>query len=285
MARLDRLSKAALQTALNRFRAFVFDLEGVVIKEGSLLPGSAAFLHYLQQRKPVYVFTNSTGARDAWLQRLQTLGIDIPRSNIFTAGYVAAQYAKRLGLKRVYGLGSYGLAQELTEAGLQLLPGNEGDLKKAEDARPEDQVDGVIVGYDSLFNAYKLSRAQYFLQRPECQLIGASPERRFKQKGMELPAAGMQLKAVELFTGRQACAVVGKPQQFLVDMLKELRTDFLPRETLMVGDRLDTDMEFARRSGMSGLLVLSGDTSEEQAAASPPDYIAASLGSLSAILA
>jgi len=283
MARLDRLSKPALEAALDAYRAFVFDLEGVVLKEGQVLPGSAAFLHYLQQRKPVFVFTNSTGARDAWLQRLRRLGVDIPRSNLFTAGFAAAQYAKSRGLKRVYGLGSYGLTQELEEAGLEVLSGAEGDVKNAEEALPEGEVDGVVVGFDSFFNAYKLARVGHFLRRPQCLLIGTSPERKFRQKGMDLPAAGAQLQAIEYFAQRKADIVVGKPHQFLMQFLKDQR-NFLPRETLMVGDRLDTDMEFARRAGMSGLLVLSGDSTEQQAADRPPTYVAASLGSLSAIL-
>jgi phosphoglycolate/pyridoxal phosphate phosphatase family enzyme len=284
MARLDRLTKPALEAALGAFRAFVFDLEGVVLKEGAVLPGAAAFLHYLQQRKPVFVFTNSTGARDAWLQRLRGLGLDVPRSNLFTSGFVAAQYAKSRGVKCVFGLGSYGLTQELQEAGLEVVSGPEGDSKKAEDARPEGEVDAVVVGFDSSFNAYKLAKAGYFLRRPECLLIGTSPERKFRQKGVDLPAAGTQLQAIEYFTQRKADVIVGKPHQFLVEYLKDQRLSFLPRETLMVGDRLDTDMEFARRAGMSGLLVLSGDSTEQQAADKPPTYVAASLGSLSAIL-
>ena len=260
----------------------MFDLEGVVLKEGAVLPGAPEFLHYLQQRKPVFVLTNSTGARDAWLQRLRGLGLDVPRSNLFTSGFAAAQYAKNKGVKRVFGLGSYGLTQELQEAGLEVV--SEGDSKKAEDARPEGEVDAVVVGFDSSFNAYKLAKAGYFLRRPECLLIGTSPERKFRQKGVDLPAAGTQLQAIEYFAQRKADVIVGKPHQFLVEYLKDQRPSFLPRETLMVGDRLDTDMEFARRAGMSGLLVLSGDSTEQQAAHNPPTYVAASLGSLSAIL-
>ena len=78
-----------------------------------------------------------------------------------------------------------------------------------------------------------------------------------------LPGGGMNMGALEYVTGRKA-TVVGKPNQLMLDALFDARPELRRERTLMVGDRIDTDVLFGLGGGLTTLLVLSGCTSEAE---------------------
>jgi HAD superfamily hydrolase (TIGR01450 family) len=126
-------------------------------------------------------------------------------------------------------------------------------------------VDAVVVGLDTEFNYRKLCIANVLLQRYPDALLVATNEDAYDLVGADarhLPGNGALVRAVEYCSRRKAINV-GKPSVILADLLRE-EYGLNPGRTLMVGDRLDTDILFGKRNGMKSALVLTGCTTAEK---------------------
>ncbi|KAL6039475.1 hypothetical protein STEG23_034291, partial [Scotinomys teguina] len=153
-----------------------------------------------------------------------------------------------------------GLRAELRAAGLRLA-GDPGD---------DSRVRAVLVGYDEHFSFARLSEACAHLRDPDCLLVATDRDPWHPlSDGSRTPGTGSLAAAVETASGRQAL-VVGKPSPYMFQCITE---DFSvdPTRTLMVGDRLETDILFGHRCGMTTILTLTGVSRLEEAQA----YLAA----------
>jgi len=120
----------------------------------------------------------------------------------------------------------------------------------------------VIVGLDTSINYRKLAYAQLHLRNhPECLFLATNTDATFPSAGHMLPGSGTIVGAVELCSGRKAL-VIGKPSKTLVDLIVH-QHGLDKKRTCMVGDRLDTDIQFGLNGGISTLLVLTGVTTKE----------------------
>ncbi|KAL8274491.1 hypothetical protein Esti_001651 [Eimeria stiedai] len=134
----------------------------------------------------------------------------------------------------------------------------------------DPRVGAVVVGWDKTFNYHKLSLACLYLQQQQQQqqqqrglpFIATNRDAYDWVDGLRYPTNGAQLAAVELVVGRRA-ECIGKESRWLAEWLpRHLQVD--PKETLVVGDRIDTDVQCAAAMGASSLLVLTGCTSPAQ---------------------
>jgi len=124
----------------------------------------------------------------------------------------------------------------------------------------------VVVGLDVAFSYRKLAAVSTLVQMDVPFFATNRDVANRLPSGLFSPECGSLLAAIESSSSRQA-RECGKPSAVMVDFVrKTLNTDD-PRRILMIGDRLDTDIEFANRSGFLSCLVLSGCTSAAQAAA------------------
>ncbi|NXU14915.1 PLPP phosphatase, partial [Pardalotus punctatus] len=143
---------------------------------------------------------------------------------------------------------------EVRDAGLRLA--GEGD------PAPGEPVRAVLVGYDDQFTFAKLSQACGYLRDPQCLLLPAATS----LPPPSLPAGtGSLTAAVETASGRKAL-VVGKPNTYMFDCIVE-RFGVDPSRTLMVGDRLETDILFGKNCGLATILTLTGVSRLEEAQA------------------
>ncbi|KAF0728072.1 hypothetical protein AaE_009473 [Aphanomyces astaci] len=123
---------------------------------------------------------------------------------------------------------------------------------------------------------YKLSyAATCILQNPGCKFYATnkwvSSDPTFPTDGAILPGGGACVAALQTAVGREPDAIIGKPNQALLQTI--LSTHSLdPSRTCMVGDRLSTDIEFGRRGGLYTLLVMTGCTSYEEKAAIADEF-------------
>jgi 4-nitrophenyl phosphatase len=137
----------------------------------------------------------------------------------------------------------------------------------------------VVVGIDRQLSYEKLCRATLLI-RSGVPFIGANPDRTFPTPEGLIPGAGAILAAIETATSVKPL-IMGKPSPAMYQLALE-RLGTSPAETLVVGDRLETDIAGAQVIGCRTALVLSGVTSEADAYAwqPPPDFIARNLASL-----
>ena len=219
-----------------------------------------------QQGLSVLCVTNNSTRPVAYHQeRLRTMGVDLDRSQILTSAEATADHLimKFSVPGDVFVVGASGIQEALQERGFRLLNGEEGRAAQA-----------VVVGLDKSFTYHKFDLAVRYLQEG-AYFVGTNPDPSIPTPTGSAPGAGALIRGIEVSSGINA-HVIGKPHSGLFQEALR-RADCLPREALMIGDRLDTDILGAQRTGLKTALVLTGITTKEQALGwePRPNYIAA----------
>ncbi|XP_012656665.1 pyridoxal phosphate phosphatase isoform X1 [Otolemur garnettii] len=277
MARCERLRGAALRDVLGRAQGILFDCDGVLWNGERAVPGAPELLERLARagKAALFVSNNSRRARPELALRFARLGFGGLRAEqLFSSALCAARLLRQrlLGPPEapgtVFVLGGEGLRAELRAAGLRLAgdPGGDPGAGNATTSR----VRAVVVGYDEHFSFAKLSEACAHLRDPDCLLVATDRDPWHPlSDGSRTPGTGSLAAAVETASGRQAL-VVGKPSPYMFECITE-HFSIDPARMLMVGDRLETDILFGHRCGMTTVLTLTGVSCLEEAQA----YLAA----------
>ncbi len=252
---------------LNRYAAFLLDIDGVLVRGGESIPGAPEALAELRRRGKVLLLTNnSTKSRAGTAARLAEAGIAVRPEEVLPSAYVAAQYLRRnFGAVRYWFIGEEGIREEMAAAG-HLWVGPEA-------------ADWIVVGMDRELTYTKLSQALQALLRG-ARLLATNEDATFPTPQGLVPGAGAVVGALRGM-GFPPEIVVGKPSPIAFSVaLAELGTQ--PQEALMIGDRLETDIAGAVSLGMDTALVLTGVATLEnlKAGKTRPNYVARDLAAL-----
>jgi phosphoglycolate/pyridoxal phosphate phosphatase family enzyme len=214
----------------------------------------------------IFLSNNSTLSRTQYTAKLCGLGFAAHEHEVYCSSYLASRYLSVLGVHRVSVLGESGLCSELSVGGLSVST-EYGDLA----------VDALVVGLDYSFSYSKLAGASALLRAsPHCLYIATNEDALLPADNDSfLPGAGSILAAVSVAAQRQP-TVLGKPSPILAQLLRQDGLA-LDRGCLMVGDRIDTDMQFGRDAGFTTMLVLTGVAKEHD---SRVDIVAQSLADI-----
>ena len=290
-----RITKENAAEIFKNAKAVFFDMDGVLWRSENAIPNVNRAIAALQKRHiPIaYVTNNAARTREHHAEKIKRLGIDSADglvSRIYTPAYAATKVLKP-GSK-VYGIGEDDMFKELEAAGITVVGRGHDALRcnpQFEGLPPEidRDINGVVVGFDSRCNFYKLTYAtRCLLEIPGCKFYATNTDARVPVTGgVIVPGSGAFLASIVDATGKEP-TVIGKPQRTFWDIVsKDLKLDS-PEDVIMVGDNLDTDIAFGNRCGLKTLLVLSGATTNEMVDALPedsiskPTYVASSLGDL-----
>jgi len=241
------------------FKAFVVDLDGVVYIGDERLPGAKEKIERLRRRgRVIFLTNNSTKSREDYAKKLTAMGIETSPQDIFTSGYASALYIKeKFSHAKVFVVGEEGLRKEMETQGHEVCFRG---------------CNFVVAGLDREFNYSKLTLASRFI-REGAEFIATNLDATLITERGLMPGAGSIVKAVEVASGKEA-TVIGKPSKIIGELiLREL--DVKPEETLLIGDRLETDISFGKALGMKTALVLTGVTKEEDVKKSSikPDFV------------
>ena len=242
----------------DRFDGFLVDLDGVVWIGRDPVPGSPQALRKLLDlgKRLVFVTNNPGKPPAAYAKRLLELGVHVAPEQIVTAGMVVTRLAAEAA-------GDAGSAFVIGAPALQEMAGATGlRLLGREEAR---EADVVIVSGHREFDYRELLAAKQALDRG-ATLFATSRDPTMPFPGGEVPGTGAVLAAVEVASGRRA-EIAGKPERHLFEMAIEAAGG---GRLAMVGDRVASDIAGGRAAGLETILVLSGTTSREQAAAAEP---------------
>ena len=250
-----QISNPDLHPNLAKIRHVALDLDGTIYKGGTLFPFTLSFLKLLAQLNIGHTFltNNSSKSPRDYLAHLRRMGIDATREQIYTSAdstilYLHENYAN---VRRIFVLGTESLQQQFREAGFEVLP---------DDTSPKL----VIVGYDPNLPHDRLCKAAWWVKNG-IPYIATHPDRICPtDQPTLLVDCGAICACIESATGIAPAAILGKPDPIMLRGIMQ-RHKLSPNELAMVGDRLYTDMEMARRSGAVSVLVLSGETTAEQA--------------------
>jgi 4-nitrophenyl phosphatase len=279
---------------LDKYDTWMFDCDGVLWSGDTLIDGAIESLHLLRSRgkKILFVTNNATKSRKSYKKKFDAFGIEAHVDEIYGSAYAAAVYISSVIKlpkdKKVYVIGMSGIEEELREEGISFVGGTDPadvtfepfDLNTF---TPDPNVSVVLCGLDSNINYTKLSKAfRYLHTDPTCLFLATNLDSTFPSAGGILPGAGSISAPLRYALGRDPVST-GKPSQSMLDCI-QAKVHFDPERTIMVGDRLNTDIMFGKQGGLATLLVLTGVTHKSDITGSDvapiavPDYVTESLG-------
>jgi HAD superfamily hydrolase (TIGR01450 family) len=229
----------------------LLDMDGTLYLGDRLFPATPPFLDALRAAGARYLFltNNSSRGTGSYVQKLGRMGISACEEDFFTSTDAACAYlrANYNGVK-IYALGTESFRRHLKQEGFPVTD------------RLEDDIDCLLMGYDTELTYQKLIDASILLGRGVTYLA-TNPDWVCPTAFGYVPDCGAMAQALEHATGRLPL-FLGKPQPEIALLAME-KAGASPEETVLVGDRIYTDIACGRRAGIASILVFSGETTRE----------------------
>jgi 4-nitrophenyl phosphatase len=256
----------------SNIKALIIDMDGVVWKADSPIGDLAATFTRIRERGLKFVFAtnNSTKTSEQYIERLAQFGVDVEAWQVITSSQAAAHAVAQkfpAGTK-VFMIGEDGIKMALEEKGFEVVSTENAPSAEA-----------FVMGIDRGINFDKVSEAT-LLVRSGIPFYATNTDATFPTPRGEIPGSGAWISIITTATGIVPI-IAGKPYPFLMELsLEKLGTK--KEETLVVGDRLETDIAACQGAGIRCALVMSGISTKEDADKWEPkiDVIAQDLTSL-----
>ncbi|MCA9839545.1 MAG: HAD-IIA family hydrolase [Trueperaceae bacterium] len=263
------------------FKAMVIDMDGVLWHGDTPLPGLKTFFDYLEAKSLPFILATNNAMKIAadYTQKLAGFGVKVAPEHILTSSEAAASYIKHSfpDEPSIYVMGESGLHRAIKAQGFEILSPEE--VKAGAKARI------VVGGLMRQALNYDVLAMGSLLVQGGASFIATNYDSSFPSELGLLPGAGAVLSVVERSSGVSP-TVIGKPNTIMFEeALRRLGT--AAADTVMLGDRLNTDIEGGKKVGMQTILVLSGVSSLEDVERSSlkPDYTFQDIAALSKALA
>jgi 4-nitrophenyl phosphatase len=247
---------------LATIRAVLFDMDGVLYRGSTRLDGAAELLAWLDARGIGYacITNNASLAPEQYEAKLAAMGIAMPASRVVTSA-IATGHALRAEYPRgtrVFVVGMRGLREAL--------------LADGHFVEDHDAPELVVQGADFELTYATLRRATLLI-RAGARYVATNPDKTFPSEEGLIPGAGAVMAALVAATDAVP-TVIGKPAPAMFHVAAAT-LGASPAATLVIGDRLDTDIAGAQAAGMPSALVLTGVSTQAEALAGPitPDAI------------
>ncbi len=267
---------------LERLRAVAhvaLDMDGTIYKGGTLFSCTQPFLKQMRTLGIGYTFlTNNPSKSSAdYLAHLCKMGIHATADQLYTSAQATIDCLRGRfpEVKKIFALGTTSMLSQFREAGFALT---------ADD--PNDIPDAVVVGFDTTLTYPRLCRAAWWIQQGKL-FVATNPDRVCPtDQPTVLVDCGAICAMLEKATGRAPAIVLGKPDPAMLSGILE-RHSLRPAQIAMVGDRIYTDILMAHRADALGVLVLTGEATEEdvERADLRPHLVVPSLAEFGALLA
>jgi HAD superfamily hydrolase (TIGR01457 family) len=257
---------------LDHVRCFLLDMDGTFYLGEALLPGALEFIEVLREQGRDFLFltNNSSRSQDDYAAKITRLGLPIGRDKIFTSGEATARYLHGAHPQaRVYLVGPPSLHAEFEAHGVTL---------------DESDPTHVVLGFDTTLTYAKLWR-MCDLVRAGLPFLATHADFNCPTPTGYMPDVGAMLALVRASTGREPDMVVGKPNRMFVEAAAA-KLGVPVGSLAMIGDRLYTDIALGKTSGITTVLVLSGETQPDDLVGSPhkPDLVLDDLAAVAAYL-
>jgi NagD protein len=231
-------------------KSYIIDMDGVIYQGNQLIAGAGAFVERLQAAAARFLFlTNASNRTPKELRhKLATMGIKVEEDCFYTSALATAAFlARQKPRGTAYVIGDAGLFNALYEAGYAIS---------------EIKPDYVVIGESRSYN-YEMIEKAVRLIREGAKFIGTNPDVTGPAEGGSIiPACAALAAPIQLATGRKPY-YIGKPNPLMMRIAVQRLNDH-SENCVLIGDRMDTDMEAGLESGMSTYLVLTGVTRREE---------------------
>ena len=248
-------------------KSYLIDMDGVLVSGRTIIPGADQFIERLKAVGAQYlVLTNNPKFTPGDLaHRLHTIGLDVPAGRIFTSAMATARFLQSQKPKATaFVIGESGLTEAIHNIGYVIT-----------DHAP----DYVVLGETHTYNLEMITKAIRLIAAG-AHFIATNPDPAGPSEGGLAPACGAMAALIETASGASPF-FVGKPNPLMMRMALNY-LDVHSEDTVMIGDRMDTDIVAGVESGMETVLVLTGVTRREDVARYPyqPTRIVASVADI-----
>jgi 4-nitrophenyl phosphatase len=243
----------------------------------------ASYIDHEPGKKLVFVTNNSTKSRKDYAKKFEGLGIKVEENEVFGSSYASAIYISRVlklpeDKQTVFLLSESGTEHELASEGVKFIGGTDPayrrdiDITKdlaaiADGSALDPKVGAVVLALDFHTNYLKMALAHAYVKRGAI-LLATNSDPTLPHSGTLFPGAGSVGAGVIMATGKKPI-VMGKPSQAMMEAIEgKFKLD--RKRTCMVGDRLDTDIQFGIGGNLGAtLLVLTGVTTLKEMKEAP----------------
>jgi len=240
-----------LKNLLQQIRYLIFDVDGTLLLSNKVLPYASELIKLLKEKKISFtiVSNNSSYSIEENKERLEkVLGIDLEFSNIYTSIQATIDYLTNNKYDQCYIVGTPAMISDFEKAGIE---------------NTELNPKAVVLGFDKTLTYDKIAKTALFLQeKPVIPFFATHPDDTCPVENGEIPDVGSFLMMFKQATSRTADIIFGKPNELILKLcLGKTQVDF--SEVLVIGDRLETDIQMADSVGIKSALVLTGETKRE----------------------
>ncbi len=244
-------------------KLFLIDMDGTIYRENTLFEGVCCFLEQVKKQGGKYIFlsNNSSKSIDEYAVKLQKMGIDATYNDFYISSQATVEYLKsNFNGKKVYCQGTKSLVKVLKDSGIEVV----------EDVC--DDIDVVLVGNDTELTFDKLRNTCELLCRTVA-FIATNPDVVCPVGFGYVPDCGSICDMITNATGKKPY-YIGKPEPFMINAVMD-KYSCSKDETVIIGDRLYTDIASGSNAGITTICVLTGDTTMEDIGISDlkPDYV------------
>lgn len=233
---------------LKNIRCFVFDMDGTIYKGETLFDGVKELFSLFDKEGLKYYFltNNSSKTGKVYLEKLNRLGLqNISENQIITSGDITVDYLQKNDINRIFLIGTPEFENQCLKAGLQLIKSK------------NEQIDAVVVGFDTTFNYRKGEIATHYL-RKGVVFLSTNEDLVCPMENDEfIPDCGAITSMLELASNRKT-KYLGKPRKETTDYLLN-HIQINKNDLAIVGDRLYTDIATGFLNGFSSIAVLTGE--------------------------
>ena len=232
-------------------KLFLFDMDGTLYLGDRLFDFTKPLLREIRRIGGKYLFMTNNSSKSVadYIKKLEKLGISSTREDFITSSQATAYYLhKHHQGQRLYVCGTESLKEELRGEGFEVT-------EKVEDT------DCIVMGFDTELTFQKLHDVSYLLLTRELPYIATNPDLVCPTEFGSVPDCGSVCGMIFNATGKRP-VVIGKPSPLMPQLAMD-RLGYSKEETCVIGDRIYTDVKSGLNAGITGILVMSGETTPE----------------------
>lgn len=251
-------------SSLKDKKLFLFDLDGTIYLENRVFDGTLRLLNAIKKRGDKYVFitNNSSKSCKGYIKKLKKMGIACGKENFFTSTMATEILLKeKFGDNKIFVQGTRAFIKELKKYGVKLT------------TKYDKDVSAILVGFDTELTAKKMRITSKMLTEVKVPYYATNPDWVCPVSFGYVPDCGSMCFGYEKATGRTP-EFIGKPSPTIIDLaIKKANAD--KSFTVVIGDRIYTDIASGINAGVDTVLVLSGETKKEDCLSSEikPAYV------------